>query len=82
MTEFTAGRPSWPKWLTVAIFVATVGQLIVATFATGLTQFEGKGFAARLVAYPVMMLAVPAAWISYQRWRASHDGRVGSALPW
>jgi hypothetical protein len=74
MTEFTAGRPSWPKWLTVAIFVATVGQLIVATFATGLTQFEGKGFAGRLAAYPLLMLLVPAIWALRRR-------RHGTAAP-
>lgn len=46
-----------------ALLVLTVGQLLVATFfATGLEQFEGKGFGARLVLYPVMMLAVPVIW--------------------
>ena len=47
-------------WVTGLILVATVAQLLVATFvATDLPQFEGKGFGARLVAYPVMMLARP-----------------------
>ncbi|MBT0769614.1 hypothetical protein KIH74_11820 [Kineosporia sp. J2-2] len=45
------------------LLVLTVGQLVVATFfASGLEQFEGKGFAARLGLYPVMMLAVPLVW--------------------
>lgn len=55
-------RASWPRWLTIAIFVATVAQLVVATLATGLAQFEGKGFGARLVAYPLLMLVVPVVW--------------------
>ena len=50
------------KWVTVGLLVLTVGQLAVATFVPGLEQFEGKGFAARLIAYPVMMLLVPAIW--------------------
>jgi hypothetical protein len=45
------------------LLVLTVGQLLVATFlASGLEQFEGKGFGARLVLYPAMMLAVPVVW--------------------
>lgn len=54
----------------VVVFTATVAQLVVATFATGLQQFAGKGFAARLVAYPVLMLAVPVAWLLVTRLRA------------
>ncbi|GAB6898262.1 hypothetical protein JCM9957A_13520 [Kineosporia succinea] len=45
------------------LLVLTIGQLLVATFfASGLAQFEGKGFGARLVLYPVMMLTVPVIW--------------------
>jgi len=47
---------------TVAVFVLTVGQLAVGTFASGMSQFSGKGFAGRLIAYPVLMLLVPAVW--------------------
>lgn len=54
----------------VVVFAATMVQLLVATFATGLQQFAGKGFAARLVAYPVLMLAVPVAWLLVTRLRA------------
>jgi hypothetical protein len=71
----------WPRRLTVAVFVLTVAQLAVATFVDGLAQFEGKGFGARLVAYPVMMLLVPVAWLAYQRYRA-RPGSAASALPW
>jgi hypothetical protein len=43
----------------ITIFAATVVQLAVASFVPNLEQFEGKGFGARLVAYPVMMLILP-----------------------
>ncbi len=53
-----------PSARTVALLIlaATVVQLAVGAFAD-LEQFEGKGFGARLVGYPVMMLAVPAAYV-------------------
>jgi len=63
----------------VVVFTATVAQLVVATFATGLQQFAGKGFAARLVAYPVLMLAVPVAWLLVTRLRAPASR---GAAPW
>lgn len=44
------------------MLVATVAQLIVAGLASDLPQFTGKGFAARLVLYPLMMLVVPVWW--------------------
>lgn len=73
----------WPRRVTVAVFAATVGQLAVATFVSGLPQFEGKGFGARLVAYPLMMLLVPAAWLAYRRWRRpAGGGVVQPPLPW
>jgi hypothetical protein len=50
-----------------AVVVLTVGQLLVATFATGLPQFEGKAFGARLVFYPLMTLFVPAVWFAVHR---------------
>lgn len=72
----TNSSRSW-RTATVIIFLATVGQLIVATFATGLPQFEGKGFGARLIAYPLLMLAVPAAWFVHRRIR-----QVLTPVPW
>jgi hypothetical protein len=64
---------------TAVIFVLTVGQLLVATIAgDNLEQFADKGFGARLVAYPVLMLVVPALWL-VRRHRTSqgiHD------VPW
>jgi hypothetical protein len=49
------------------VLAATVVQLAVGTFARDLQQFEGKAFGARLVAYPVMMLVVPAIWLAAHR---------------
>jgi hypothetical protein len=72
-----ARRDRW-KWITWLILAATVLQLFVATFiATDLPQFEDKGFATRLVAYPLMMVAVPAIWT----WVARRRGD-DSPLPW
>ena len=52
-----------PRARTVAVvlLVLTVGQLAVATFVP-LQQFAGKAFGARLIAYPVLMLLLPAVW--------------------
>ena len=49
-------------WFPALILVATVAQLAVATFVPGIERFEDKAFGARLAAYPVMMLLVPAIW--------------------
>ena len=49
-------------WLPALILLATVGQLAVATFVPGIERFEDKAFGARLLAYPAMMLFVPAIW--------------------
>jgi len=46
----------------LAVLAVTVGQLLVATLWPGLERFEGKAFAARLFAYPVLMVLVPALW--------------------
>ncbi len=64
-SDLTQKKQSLPAgaWISALLLLATVGQLLVATFfAEGLEQFEGKGFGARLVLYPVMMLAVPVIW--------------------
>jgi hypothetical protein len=65
------------RTITALVFVATVGQLLVATFVSGLPQFEGKAFGARLVAYPILMLAVPAVWAVRRRMRDSP-----APVPW
>jgi hypothetical protein len=49
-------------WLPAAVLVLTVAQLAVATFVPGIDRFADKAFGARLAAYPVLMLLVPAIW--------------------
>lgn len=75
MTE-RPDRRGW--WAAVGLLVATVGQLLVATLVPGLPQFEGKAFAGRLLAYPVLMLLVPAVWALSRRRRGAGD----EPLPW
>ena len=70
----------WPRTITWLILAATVAQLAVATFSSGLEQFEGKAFGARLVAYPLMMLAVPAAYELKRRISGSKEPRPWSAF--
>lgn len=68
---------SRPQRIALAILALTVGQLALAVLAPDLPQFEGKAFGARLVFYPLLMLAVPAVWALVRRRRG------GSApLPW
>lgn len=50
------------KYTAIGIVALTTVQLAVATFVSGIPQFEGKAFGSRLIAYPLMMLAVPAIW--------------------
>jgi hypothetical protein len=70
--------PSTARWVAVGVFVATLAQLVVAAVVTDLPQFSGKAFGARLVAYPVLMLAVPTAWALRRRLR----GGGGGPVPW
>ncbi|MDQ3155457.1 MAG: hypothetical protein M3Q98_01845 [Actinomycetota bacterium] len=60
-----------------AIFILTTGQLAVATFVPNLPQFEGKAFGSRLIAYPLMMAAVPFLW-----WLVSRRRSQQRPLPW
>lgn len=64
MTTAVRGRG---LWVAAAVLALTVGQLLVATLAPGLERFAGKAFAARLFAYPVLMLLVPALWARFGR---------------
>ncbi len=59
------------------LLAATVGQLLLATLAPDLPQFFGKAFGARLIAYPLLMLAVPTVWTLATRLRGG-----GAAVPW
>jgi len=65
------------KYVTVLLLLTTAGQLAVATFVTGLPQFEGKAFGSRLVAYPVLMSLPILGWYAVARYR-----RSSAALPW
>jgi hypothetical protein len=49
-------------WLQALVLLATIAQLAVATFVPGIERFADKAFGARLLAYPAMMLFVPALW--------------------
>jgi hypothetical protein len=69
--------PRWGLWITVLLIVATTGQLAVATFASGLPQFEGKAFGSRLVFYPVLMTVPVLVWCG-----AAHRRRSTGPLPW
>ena len=57
----TRGVPR-AAWLLPLIVVLAWGQLAVAQWVPGIERFEGKAFGARLVAYPALMLIVPALW--------------------
>lgn len=61
------------RLLAFAVLALTVLQLAVATFIPDLEQFEGKAFGSRLVAYPLMMLTVPAIWWLWQRRTSRSD---------
>ena len=56
-------------WFPALVLVLTVAQLAVAEYAPGIERFADKAFGARLIAYPVMMLFVPAVWWLVQRRR-------------
>jgi hypothetical protein len=60
-------------WFPVVVLVLTVAQLAVAEYVPGIDRFADKAFGARLVAYPVMMLFVPAVWWLVQRRRGLHE---------
>jgi len=81
-TTSTAGTPHRGRlglafYATVLLIVATAGQLAVATFVSGLPQFEGKAFGSRLLFYPLMMTAPIAAW-----WLTTRRRAGTRALPW
>lgn len=75
-------------WVILGLTVAQLGVAAVAsgTDAVRLEQFEGKAFGARLIAYPLLMLAVPAAWWAARRWgpgrTAPRQAGAGAPLPW
>jgi hypothetical protein len=56
----------------VLILVLTIGQLAVAEWVP-LDRFADKAFGARLVAYPLMMLLVPALWWALVKRRSPEE---------
>ena len=70
------GRPRALS-LTVLLIALTVAQLLLATLATGLPQFGGKAFGARLVAYPLLMIAPILVW-----WLSVRSRPQRRELPW
>ena len=74
-------RPArWVPWAVLAVVLATVVQLALGAFSD-LPQFAGKGFGARLAAYPVLMLLVPLV-AALRRSRRSTRGAERRPLPW
>ena len=72
-----------PRWTAAAlVLVATVAQLLLATFARDLPQFAGKAFGARLVSYPVLMLLVPLLWRVRHRRGDRAPRPVPRPVPW
>ncbi|HEY7044859.1 MAG TPA: hypothetical protein VH419_14420 [Nocardioidaceae bacterium] len=65
------------KAFAAAVFVATVVQLAIGALVPGLEQFDGKAFGARLIAYPLLMLAAPVTWWVVRRRRGS-----SAPMPW
>jgi hypothetical protein len=49
-------------WVPGVVLSATVTQLAVAEWWPGIDRFADKAFGARLLAYPALMLVVPAVW--------------------
>lgn len=66
-----------PWWVPGLVLAATVAQLGVAAFAPGIDRFDGKAFGARLVAYPLLMLVVPALW-----WLRARRSAAAGPAPW
>lgn len=54
----------------VVVLLLTAGQLAVAEWVPGIDRFADKAFGARLLAYPLLMLAAPAIWWLANRGRA------------
>ena len=53
-------------WIDVAVKVALVGLLAFGAFS-GLQQFDGKAFGARLATYPLALVVVPVTWWIWAR---------------
>ncbi|WP_211349132.1 hypothetical protein [Nocardioides litoris] len=75
-TAPAAARPRrrCPWWVPSLVLLATEAQLLVAEYVPGIDRFADKAFGARLVAYPVLMLVVPAGWWLVHRRRRRSGG--------
>ena len=63
MGRVTSPRPTGHlAWFPAVVLAATVAELLAAVLVPGVDQFEDKGWAVRLVAYPALMLVAPAVW--------------------
>ena len=58
----TPTQSTFRWWVPALILALTVGQLAVAEWVPGIDRFADKAFGARLLAYPALMLLVPAIW--------------------
>lgn len=66
-----------PALLPSAVLLLTIVQLAVAQWWPGIERFADKAFGARLVAYPVLMLAAPCVW-----WLLRRRGHREAAPPY
>jgi hypothetical protein len=64
-------------WLPALILALTIGQLAVAQWVPGIERFADKAFGARLIAYPLLMLLVPAIW-----WLTARRKRPETEVPY
>lgn len=69
-------------WLPAAILLLTVGQLAVAEWVPGIDRFADKAFGARLLAYPLLMLAAPAIWWLASRRRDPRPADLRDSAPY
>ncbi|MGQ7295629.1 hypothetical protein [Quadrisphaera sp. KR29] len=76
----TSEPAPWVPWAVLGVVVATVVQLALGA-SSDLPQFAGKGFGARLAAYPVLMLLVPLVAV-VRRARRNHRHQPSGPLPW
>ena len=67
-------------WLPVVVLALTVALLVAAVAVPDVDQFEGKGWAVRLVAYPALMLLAPALWWGTRGRSGQQPPYVGFAL--
>ncbi|WP_240340304.1 hypothetical protein [Nocardioides sp. SYSU D00038] len=75
----STSRRGVPVWVPAGIIVLTVVQLAVAEWVPGIDRFADKAFGARLVAYPLLMLLVPALWwLVVRRRRPAADPPYGA----